>query len=194
VSKAFEPRIIVLSPTNLSHLFKSLSGDTFLLDESEAPVLSLSLPLEEIKLLFPDLNQDYRIKWIQPPLKAHLGRDLWITLSKFQPNIFFIFLDQYTDFDYYNGILQNIYVRLLELLDENIEMAEKKARNVKILFVVFYKYRSMVINHLVQLMLFYNNFKKIFQSSDLQEKELDIENVTDVEIAETIIWTWNLFH
>ena len=107
VNKTFEPRIIVLSPNSLSHLFKNLSGDTFVLNEEETPVLSLTLPFDEIKILFPDLKHDYRIKWIQPPLISHLGRDLWKTLAKFQPNIFFIFLDQNTDFDYYNGILQN---------------------------------------------------------------------------------------
>jgi hypothetical protein len=192
VSKSFEPRIIVLSPVNISHLFKSLSGDTFLLDESESPVLSLSLHSDELKILFPDLNQDYKIKWIQPPLITHLGRDLWITLSKFQPNIFFIFLDQGTDFDYYKGILQNVYVRLLELLDEDMDLAEIKAREVDILFLVFYKYRSMVIHHLVQLMLFFNSFKKVFQNSNLHEKELDLDNISDIEIVKTLLWTWEL--
>ncbi|MHA1992154.1 MAG: hypothetical protein ACW981_14890 [Candidatus Hodarchaeales archaeon] len=192
MSKSFEPRIIVLSPVNISHLFKSLSGDTFLLDESESPVLSLSLHSDELKILFPDLNQDYKIKWIQPPLITHLGRDLWITLSKFQPNIFFIFLDQGTDFDYYKGILQNVYVRLLELLDEDMDLAEIKAREVDILFLVFYKYRSMVIHHLVQLMLFFNSFKKVFQNSNLHEKELDLDNISDIEIVKTLLWTWEL--
>jgi hypothetical protein len=192
VTKSFEPRIIVLSPVSISHLFKSLSGDTFLLDESESPVLSLSLHSDELKLLFPDLEQDYKIKWIQPPLITHLGRDLWITLSKFQPNIFFIFLDQDTDFDYYKGILQNIYIRLLELLDEDMDLAETKAREVDILFLVFYKYRSMVIHHLVQLMLFFNSFKKVFQSSKLHEKELDLDNISDIEIVKTLLWTWEL--
>ncbi|MHA1984233.1 MAG: hypothetical protein ACW967_07750 [Candidatus Hodarchaeales archaeon] len=192
MTKSFEPRIIVLSPVSISHLFKSLSGDTFLLDESESPVLSLSLHSDELKLLFPDLEQDYKIKWIQPPLITHLGRDLWITLSKFQPNIFFIFLDQDTDFDYYKGILQNIYIRLLELLDEDMDLAETKAREVDILFLVFYKYRSMVIHHLVQLMLFFNSFKKVFQSSKLHEKELDLDNISDIEIVKTLLWTWEL--
>lgn len=192
MNKTFQPRIIVLSPTNISHLFKSISGDTFLLDESESPVLSLSLPQEEVKILFPDLDQEFKIKWIQPPLITHLGRDLWITLSNFQPNIFFIFLDNNTDFAYYNAILQNLYIRLLEHLDEDIQKAEKKAREVNIIFTVFYKYRSMVIHQLVQLMLFYNNFIKVFQNAKLHEKELDIDNISDIEIVRTLIWSWEL--
>jgi hypothetical protein len=183
---------MVLSPVSISHLFKRISGDTFLLDESESPVLSLSLHSDELKILFPGLKQDYKIKWIQPPLITHLGRDLWITLSKFQPNIFFIFLDQDTDFDYYKGILQNIYVRLLEVLDEDMDLAENKAREVDILFLVFYKYRSMVIHHLVQLMLFYDSFKKVFQSSKLHEKELDLDSISEFEIVKTLLWTWEL--
>ena len=193
MNKTFEPRIIVLSPNSLSHLFKNLSGDTFILNEDESPVLSLTLPYEEIKTLFPDLKHDYRIKWMQPPLISHLGRELWKVLAQFQPNIFFIFLDQNTDFDYYKGILQNLYIRLLENLDDDIEKAEAKAREIKIEFLIFYRYRSTVIHHLVQLMLFFNSFKKIFANSDLHEKQIKNEEMSDVEIIQTLIWCWELF-
>ena len=192
----FEPRIIVISSQDFTFLLKSLSGDTFIFDASNSPIYSLSLPSEEINALFPDLKEDYKdykIQWIQPSLKEPMGRELWVTLQKFQPNIFFIFIDQNVDYDYYNGLLQNLYSRILESLDTDFEKAEKLAREHKIIFLVFYRYRSLVLKQLVQFMHFFNSFKQTFEEAEVHERKIDFDAPGDLELLKMLIFVWDLF-
>ncbi|MFW9928540.1 MAG: hypothetical protein ACFFD1_04035 [Candidatus Thorarchaeota archaeon] len=143
---------------------------------------------DQFRLLGLNYNFNLEIRWIHPPLLEPMGREWWKLLQLYPINCLFVLFDHSIKWEYYEGLLQNLYTRFLENLDPDPNIADMKARKQKIFFLLFYKYRSVIVDDLNKFHTFFLKFSRNFTLAKVFEYKVDINSLEKSNFLDILGW------
>ena len=176
--------ILVLGENNYHHLLELLTDENSYTIEQNAYVTTMYLSSNPLDTSYQSVK--FYLNWTQPPLTNIRGRYWSLNIKKFQPNVFFIILESNNEISYIQSYLQLFYTKILEGLDPDASKADNMAKVYKLVFLMLYRYRSTVLEGIGSITSLYNDFKRIFQSSTLLEKKIDLQNPNKQEFLNLI--------